>query len=262
MAFSAYLCAQTRFYGEVEPHLFTATDLMTVAPFKPVSIEDAKQLGIAAQVADKLYAGEFTLPRNEKIRNTYKSIIVRSPNGTDVLYVDKNRDGRFQPNERLAFLPVVNPEFRQLKDLASFDVDLPPGGIFSTCPMQAALLKNGSGSAITAPELAVSYTSTAFVRGFAILPDRHLSVRFEYDFDLGGVSLKTGREWIDLNDDGKFDIAPGSPEALQANGSAPIFVVGHLTLQVESVNLRRDQFVIRAVPASPPRKHWHFPFQK
>ena len=260
MAIPACLRAQTRFYGEIEPQLYTAPNLMTVAPFQPISIENAKQLGAPARAGDEIYSGEFTLGRGGKFRNIYKAVIVRLANGNDVLYVDENRDGHLAPNEHVLFLRVTNPDFPQMKDVASFEVDLPPGGFFTTCPMEVALFRKEPRTA--APELAVDYTSAAFVRGFAVLPDRRLQVRFEYDFDIGGISLRAGREWLDLNDDGKFDAASNSPELLQANGSAPVFVVGHLTLQVESVNLKRDQFVLRAVPASPPRRHWHFPFQK
>jgi hypothetical protein len=258
LAIPAHPQTGAQYYGEIEPRLYTSPELMSSAEFSPVSLEEAKQLGVTARAGDNLYSGNFTLPKDGKVRNIYKAVIERSPDGSDVLYVDENRDGRFEPNERNVFLPVVNAEFAQIKDLASFDVDLAPGGIFLTCPMEVALMKD----AASPPRLAVKYTSTAFVRGYAVLPDRRLMVGFEYDFETGGVSLERGREWIDLNDDRRLDMSPGSPDLVQADGSAPIFRAGQLTLQVKTVNLKRDQVVLRTVPAGPQRKRWHLPFQK
>jgi hypothetical protein len=264
LAVSAAAQAQKKeanFYGELEPRLYTAPELMSITAFGPISLAEAKQLGVFAEAGDRLYSGEFTLGKDGKGHRVYRAIIIRLPAGNHALYVDANLNGRFDPDERISFLPVTNPNFPKFKEMASFDVDL-PHGIFTTCPMEVAVVDEHAEEAVKPPQIAVAFTSTAFVRGFAALPDRRLMVHFEYNFDIGDVNLKQGSEWIDVNNNRTIDMSPASPDLLQANGSAPIFHIGQLTLQVESVNLRRDQFVLRAVPASPPRKHWHFPFQK
>jgi hypothetical protein len=267
LAFAASAAAQakqngTDFYGELEPRLYTAPELMSVAAFQPISLDSATQLGVLADAGDKLYSGEFTLGEDGKDHLVYKAVIIQLPAGNRALYIDANRNGRFDPDERISFLPVTNPNFPQFKELASFDVNLPRGGNFPTCPMEVAVDVEHAKPTVKAPQIAVEYTATAFVRGFAVLPQRRLQVRFEYNFDAGGVSLNSGREWLDLNDDGKFDMTAGSPESLRANGAAPAFQVGNLTLQVKSVDLKRDQFVLQSIPTGPLHKHWHFPFQK
>lgn len=251
---------QTEFYGELEPRLYTAPELMRVTAFKPISLAEAKQLGVVADAGDRIYSGEFSLVNGEKVHRAYPAIIIRLPAGNHALYVDANLNGRFDPDERTSFLPVTNPEFPRFNEMASFDVDLPGGGMFRTCPMEVAVAGEPGKAAEKGAEIAVEYTATAFVRGFAALSGQQLLVRFEYDFDMGGISLRTGREYIDLNQDGKIDMSPGSPECLQAKGSAPVFRTGALTLQLKSVDLRRDQFVLQTVGPRP--SHWHFPFQK
>jgi hypothetical protein len=253
---------ETKFYGELEPRLYTSPELMSKAVFGPIGIGDANQLGAAADAGDKIYSGEFSLPDGGQVRNIYKAVIVRATDGKDVLYVDENRDGRFEPDERILFLPVVDPKFSRLKDMASFSVALPPGGAFRTCPMDAALARNDAEPPAKSPQIAVEYTSAPYVQGYAALADRPLRVRFQYDFEIGGVSVSYGYEWLDLNFDGKFDMSPGSPEFLHGNGSSPAFQADGMTLQVESVLLSRDQFVLRQVPRAPVHKHWHLPFQK
>lgn len=241
------------YFGELEPHLFTTPEMMSKALFSPVSVERARQLGIASSPRDKIYSGELSLPDGGKVRNIYQAVIVRAPGGNDVLYVDANRNGSFDDNERVPFLPVTDPWFSRLKDMASFDADLPPGGAFRTCPMQVALPRNEAEAPAKPPQIAVEYTSAPFVRGFAELPGRRLQVRFQYDFAIGGVSLDYGYEWLDLNNDGKFDMKPGSPEFLHGDGTNPVFQVNRLMLQVESVNLKRDQFVLHTVDTAAPK---------
>jgi hypothetical protein len=243
----------TKFYGELEPRLYTSPDLMSNAVFSPISIDDAKRLGVIAEPADKTYSGEFSLPDGGNVRNIYKAVIVRASGGKDIMYVDANRNGRFDAGERILFLPVTDPSFSRLQKIAAFNVALPAGGAFRTCPMLAALARGQAKSPATSLQLEVEYTSAPYVRGFAVLPGRSLPVRFQYDFEIGGISLTYGYEWLDLNNDGKFDMKPGSPEFLHGNGANPIFHVGNLALQVESVDLKRDQFILRTVDASAPK---------
>jgi hypothetical protein len=244
---------QTEYFGELEPRLFTTPDLMSKTFFNVIPLEDVKPLGVAARPGDKIYSGQLSLPDGGKIRNIYNAVVVRSPDGTDVLYADVNRNGHFDPSERIPFLPVTESGFSRLLDMASFDVDLPPGGAFRTCPMQVALLRGVADAPAGSSQIAVEYTSAPFLRGFAELPGRRLQVRFQYDFETGGVSLDYGYEWLDLNGDGKFDMSPGSPELVHGNGSNPVFQVDGLMLQVESVNLKRDQFVLRVVDTVAPK---------
>lgn len=116
--------------------------------------------------------------------------------------------------------------------------------------MSAWLIKDDVSSPAGRGQLAVPYTAQPFVEGHAQLPNRTLLVRLEYDLSEQGISLTDGREWLDINGDGKFDMTPGNGEFLRARGSGPVFRVGDLTLQIQSVNLKAGRFVVRSVPAS------------
>ena len=104
--------------------------------------------------------------------------------------------------------------------------------------------------------MVVGYSSLAYVQGYAQLPHRKMLVRFEYDFDIQGISLTAGHEWLDLNGDGKFDLTPGSGEFVHSIGSAPIFQVGNFTLQAASVDLKHNRFVLHAASDSA-GAHYH-----
>lgn len=236
-----------KFYGELEPRLYTSPESLSKAVFSPISIADAQRQGVAATPADKIYSGQFSLPDGGQVHYIYKAVLVRASGGSDVLYVDSNRNGRFDAGERVFFVSVINLQFSRLKETAIFDVALSSRDAFPTCPMTAALARDDSESPAKPLQIAVEYTSAPYVQGFAALPGRSLRVRFQYDFETGGISLNYGYEWLDLNGDGKFDMKPGSPEFVHGDGANPVFQVDGLALQVESVNLKRDQFVLHAV---------------
>jgi thiol-disulfide isomerase/thioredoxin len=241
-----WMQAQVQFTGKLDPGLHLDPMLMGPVMFNPISANDAKLLRVSVKPGDKIFTGELALPKGGALH--YKTMIVRSSDGADVLYVDANQDGHFGPNERIPFrLPAkVVPH---LKSVAAFDVDLPTGP-FHTCPMVVWLVNDDVPSPARPGQLAVGYDPTPFVQGQVQLPKRTLMVRFQYDFNTQGVSLVDGREWLDINGDGKFDMTPGSGEFLRARGSAPVFQVGNLTLQVQSVDLKDNRFVVRSVAAS------------
>ena len=239
--------AQTEYAGKLEAGLHVDLSGLSFAIFDPVSADDAKLLGVTTEPADKVFAGKLALPKDGALR--YNALIVRPSAGSDILYVDANRDGRFGAGERIPFRPVEQPPDDRLKSLAGFDVDLPKGP-FRVCPMGVWLIKDHVSSPAGPGQLAVPYTAQPFVQGYAQLPNRTLLVRFEYDFDDLGISLRDGREWLDINGNGKFDMTPGGGEFLRARGSAPVFRVSDLTLQIQSVDLKADRFVLRSVPAS------------
>jgi thiol-disulfide isomerase/thioredoxin len=116
--------------------------------------------------------------------------------------------------------------------------------------MDVWLIKSGLRSPEGPGQLAVPYTSQPFVQGYAQLPKRTLQLRLKYDFEKRGIALTSGIEWIDINGDGKFDLTPGSGETLRARGNAPFFTIGDLTLQMQSVDLNQNQFILRRVPHS------------
>jgi hypothetical protein len=172
---------------------------------------------VLTALRDKLWASELAFPKRGQLH--YRMIVQRGANG-HFLYIDKDRSGHFERSERIPFQISAKPSDERLQNSAGFNVDL-PGTLFSTSPMQVWLIRDGIRTPARPDQLAVVYTSLPFVEGKATLPDRTVSFRFEYDPDNQSVSLTDGREWIDLNGDGQFDMTPGSAEFLHAHGTPP-----------------------------------------
>ncbi len=241
-----WLQAQARFTGKLDSDLHVDPTDLSFVIFNTISADDAKMLGVTVESGDKAFAGELALPKDGAIH--YKAVIVRASGGADILYIDANQDGHFGLKERIPFRPPAK-DVPRLKSVATFDVDLPAGPI-RTCPMDVWLMPDGIPTPAKSGQLAVPYTTMPFVQGTVELPKRTLMVRFQYDFRSPGVSLMNGLEWLDIDGDGKFDKTPGSEEFVRARGSAPVFQVGNLTLQVQSVALKDDRFVVQAMPAA------------
>ena len=134
----AWARAQTEFHGKLDPGLHVGPAVLGFAFFDPISNENAKLLGVAVAPGDKVLSGEFTLPKGGSVHYKYKAAIVRSPDGSDVLYVDANRNGRFDPDERIPFHLLTKEEDPKGKDFASFEVVIPDGP-FHTCPMEVRI---------------------------------------------------------------------------------------------------------------------------
>lgn len=246
----APLTAQTLYHGTLDPGLRSSPDVLSIAIFDPITAESAAAIGVASQPGDKLFSGSLNLGGTGAPRYRLRAIVVRGSGGADVLYVDSNQNSHFDPEEQIPFRPL--PDSDQNKgqsSVAYFDTVLlgDPMGIF---PMQVRLITEPWRTKAKPGQLPVLYSALAFVQGRARLPHRKLLVRFQYDFETMSVAIDNGHEWLDLNGDGKFDMNPGSPEFLRANGSAPVFRVDNRTLQLASVDLAHGTFVLRAVAAS------------
>ncbi|QHN02205.1 TlpA family protein disulfide reductase [Granulicella sp. WH15] len=244
--------AQTTFSGRLNAGLHVDPDGMGVTVFDPVASDDTTLLGVMAGAGDKVFTGVLAFPKGGSLQ--YKALIVRSPNGTDVLYVDADRDGRFGDAERITFHALKPAGF--LKDAAEFEVSLPDGP-FKSCPMQVGLVPDGvpTPPGLAKPgQLAVLYTSLAFVEGYAQLPRRKMLVRLSYNFDKREIDLSSAMEWMDVNADGRLDLTARSPEMLRARGSAPVFSTEGLLLQVQSVDLERKSFILRTASATKDRR--------
>ena len=237
---------QRTYTGMLDGRLHTDPGSMGVAIFDAVPAGDARLREVSARPTDKAFAGMLSLPNGGALQ--FKAVIERSPDEADVLYIDADRDGHFGPGERLLFHPLT-PAVDGLKDAVTFDVSLPPGP-FRTCPMQVRLPKDGTPTPAGPTQLAVPYTSVAFVQGYAQLPTRKMLMRFQYDFVKQDVQLPSALEWIDTDGDGNIDQTPGSAEFVRAGNGAPVFRVERLTLQPASIDLQRNSFTLRSVPAS------------
>lgn len=243
-------CAQSKVHGSLDPGLYGSQDMLSPAIFHRTTAEGAAAIGVASQPGDKLYEGNLDLGSGPAPRYRIRAVVVRSPDGTDILYVDANQNSHLDPDERFRFRPLPQTdENRGEKDAAEFNAVLSndPMGPF---PMEVRLLTDPGHTAAKPSQLALLYSRIAFVQGYVRVAHRKVRVRFQYNFSTKSVDIDHGREWLDLNGDGKFDVKPGSPELVRANGSAPVFRVGHRSLQLVSVNLAYGTFVLRSVAAS------------
>ncbi len=250
LAALASASAQSKVHGSLDPGLYSSPDLLSLTIFNPITAESAAAIGVPSQPGDKLYEGNLDLGSRSAPRYRIRAVVVRSPDGTNILYVDANQNSHLDPDERFPFrsLPRAG-ENKAERDTARFYAVLPDDPM-SPFPMEVRLLTDSERVRVRPGQLPLLYSRIAFVQGYARVAHHKVRVRFQYNFSTMSVDIDHGREWLDLNGDGKFDMRPGSPELMRANGSAPVFRVGHRMLQLVSVNLAYGTFVLRAVGAS------------
>jgi len=244
------LHARERFHGYLDPGLHSSPQLLSTAIFTPYTAESAAAIGVLSRPGDKIYIGHLDLGSGPVPMYRISAVIIRSPDGVDVLYADADLNAHLDPDERYAFHPLPDRGAgSEEKDVASFSAIFPddPAGPF---PMQVRLLESSRRARPDSGRLRVLYSNIAFLGGYVSVHHHKVRMRFQYNFDTMSVDIAHGREWLDLTGKGHFDMAPGSSQTLQGHGTAPLFRVGNLTLQLVSVDLWHGTFLLRKVPGS------------
>lgn len=192
-------------------------------------------LGVKPLRGDAFYQGMMPVPRGARLR--YKTLLVRHADGEMTLWVDSNRDGRFEPDEGVPFDSNGDQGGEPGGDqgrAARFRVELPAGG-FRPVEMQAWMAGAGDASA-EGERIRIAYTATMCVAGHARVNGRMLSMCFEYDPATQQASLARGLEWV------------GGDRVLRANGRPPVFRFQNLTLQAATLDVKTRAFVVVSVP--------------
>jgi thiol-disulfide isomerase/thioredoxin len=236
--------SQTTYYGKLDGRLHIDPDASNYAIWDEGTPADAIKLGVPLKEKEHLFKGQITLAAQLGLK--FDGAVVEFADGTDALYLDLNRDGRFEENERFVLQPVTDHSHdKWTKSRVRIDVPL-ASGFYKSCPMDIQLI-NSDAPRVPPGKRVIVYARQEFVEGYAQLPDRTLLMRFEYNFEKNAIDLDHHLEWVDINGDGKIDTSPGSMEALKAIGKPPVFRVGKLLLSVQTVDLATNTFVLRTV---------------
>jgi thiol-disulfide isomerase/thioredoxin len=247
------------FSGKLDGQLHSDPYARGPVVWDKLSLDDASTLGLPLKSGDRLFKGKLELSSDPKIG--VDGVIVRSMDGTDVLYADLNKNGRFEESERFQFQPVTDSVLEGMFK-SRVEIELPLAiGSYLSCPMEVFIL--GGGAQFVGPS--TNFTSTndsaasgniflmhsagAFVEGTAQLPDRSLLMRFAYNFKQNAVDLNHAVEWADVRGDGSRKQVDGNdPELRWANGKPPSFRAGNSVISAQSIDLATNTFVLRTMP--------------
>jgi len=259
LLFFAALPARTQapitYNGKLDGRLHIDPRSPKIRAWDQVTANDGTKLGISVKSGDRIFKGTFELtddfPELADSPFGYMAAVVQSADGTDALYADLNRDGRFEENERFQFQPVYigYPGYKAMKSHVGLELPL-TSGPYRSSPIEVALFKPGAQVfwPVASNQMPLMYSADYFVEGSAQLPDRLLLMRFAYDFKQNAIDLEHGAEWADVNGDGKIDLTTGSPEILTFRNHSFLFRVGKLVLSTKTVDPATNTFVLRSVP--------------
>jgi thiol-disulfide isomerase/thioredoxin len=243
------------FSGKLDGRLHIDPRSPKIRAWDETTRDEANKLGISLKGGDRIFKGSFELthdfPEPPDSLFALLGAVVQSADGSDALYVDLNKNGRFEENERFPFQPVDEsyPGFKSFKSHVGLELPL-ASGPYRRCPIEVALYRPGAQVfwPVGPKQMPIIYSSDYFVEGSVQLPERSLLMRFEYDFKQDRIDLEDGAEWADIDGDGEIDLSPGSPEVLRAKGKSPEFQVGKLVLSAQSVDPSTNTFLLKSVP--------------
>lgn len=240
-ATSAYAVGQT-FRGTLDRNLKVDSRAGSFLHWSPASPGLAKTLGLNPDDLTGLYQGQLSLGSKPVLQ--FGAAIAELRDGTKLFFVDRQTgSGALEHVESWKF---GAPSQSYYSAEVNFDVQLQDGP-FRSVPVYIALPKGTGGYPLKPGQLAVVAGDRPYVGGSVTLPGRRLLVRYAYDLDSSSVRLDKAVEWFDVNGDGTVDLTAGSPERGVPEKTAPIFNVGKIALQTESINLATHSVVLKQV---------------
>jgi hypothetical protein len=204
--------------------------------------EDLKRFGLEKTVVKDLHVGSFSFGDAPELK--FPGAIVSLNDGRILLYVGLNQSGKMSDTDVVPF--EMSPPGAYYSAQARFAAPL-KNSPFKSLPVLVRIPRDTSAFPAAADQLVIIYTARAFVEGKVQLPHRSMLVRYQYDLNKKTVDLTTALEWFDINGDGKIDPSPRSRERGLPAPDPPIFHVGQLWLQTESVDLPSLSFTLKAV---------------
>jgi hypothetical protein len=204
--------------------------------------DDLKEFGIEKKVVKDLHVGSFSFGDGQELK--FPGAIISLNDGRMLLYVGLNDSGKMSDANPVPF--EMAPPSAYYSAQAHFAAPL-KNSPFKSLPVVVRIPRDTSAFPSSADQLVIIYTARAVVEGKVQLLHRSMLVRYQYDLNKKTVDLATALEWFDINGDGKIDPTPGSRERGLPTPDPPIFHVGQIWLQTESVDLPSRSFTLKTV---------------
>jgi thiol-disulfide isomerase/thioredoxin len=235
--------AEQTFEGKLDGTLHIDPNRIGISAWKAATPPDLKVFEDSFGSTAAAFLGTFSITDSPHLE--IRGAVVRTSD-RDLLYVDLNRNGRFEHSENIPVEPLQDDKY--LNSHARFQVHLNQGQ-YGELPVEVRLFRDGSGPAPEPGKLLVLSTGRAYVQGRVQVSSRSVLVRYEYDLNQKGVDVSKAVEWMDVNGDGIIDGTPGSPEQAVPRGKPPVFHIGNVYLVTDSVDLGTGRFVLRTASA-------------
>src|ERR1039457_2082855 len=165
LATATFTMAQTKgsYYGRLDGNLHIDPKDISIDVWDAAEPNDAINMDVLLKSGDRLFKGRLTLGGDTL--HAFDGAIVRSTDGTDALYVDTNRDGKFEDSERFVFQPFEGDSIdNRIKDRVRIVLPL-LSGPYKSCEMEVLLPKQNVPTPAGPKQVTVLYTGNAFVEG-------------------------------------------------------------------------------------------------
>jgi thiol-disulfide isomerase/thioredoxin len=245
----AVAATAAEFRGKLDPQVQPGT--RSLAPVAPASAEVIAALPAAPAASDKVWA--FSRPFSIKGK-TYLLAVVASASGTKTLWLDRNGDGKFGPDESF---PLTAPE-------VDVETTLPWGnGIYRDFPLRLhytskPMLRRNAAGEVVQPEADANVAPTlvtALIFNFNIvfggvveIDGKPLRVMFSPKPADTAIDPANQRVSLDADFNGRFEAEKG--EAVNGSGRNPVFRVGTRYLAVKEASVLTGELVLEERPAS------------
>ena len=176
-------------------------------------------------------------PRTEQY--TLSAFLVEDGDEDPVLYVDLNEDRSFTANEKITLS-------RKGRRTWETTILLPiKEGSFKFCPILVQYLENTTAEKMGPEDRLIMQSSAVLARGTVNVKGKNVTVQYVYTLRGKTITPQAGWLGVDVDEDGKVDMANLSPESAKANDESVVFRVGTLYLSTKKADPSKNEIILR-----------------
>ena len=286
--FSVLFClfAATVSMAGQQYHGTISSDLTLQRSYGHVDLKRALKVParIHTEPGSAVYAGSFPLSYDDEAGTRVRVLLVVPPGGTPYIFVDKNRNGIINPDERVELALKTDTDDADDADDAEDSPpqddaeDSPPQkvtaytgqtslpisiGIFKSYPIQitallpdpsAAAGRGGRGKPSGSSSLELDFATEVSVNGTLNIDGKPVKVSYTLDVVRKKIDPRNGQLGMDCNMDGNIEHSYTSPEQASAHNSPVIFRVGTHYVTTTAVDVVEGTITAEERPAAEYRR--------
>lgn len=230
--------AEKEYFGQFDPALIANVEDFEKVIFKYVTADQIK--GVKFSETAHITATRIYDPQTEVF--TLSAILVEEDDKSPVIFLDLNEDTSFAADEKF----VLEQEEKDNPFLWKTMVKVPvKNNFFTSCAIFLRYFKTVKIEKMSARDRLITQSTEVFARGKVDVGGKKILAQYAYNFTDKKANPKIGWQGVDANEDGEIDMDNLSPEAANSDNETIVFRVGQMYLSTKSVDLKKNQIVMR-----------------
>ncbi len=236
---------EVEYYGKLDAELAPDLKDLTSTVFKPLAVLSKYKFARPLEKDAAVSVGSLYDNRT-KSGEGFEILLVEPKAESPYFYADLNANGAFEENERL-LLAASKETIDDFEQILKLPLKNP---FYQTFPIALRYNRGFKHPNLKTGERLVVQSYIAFAFGEVLINNKSVRVQYPFDPTESSISTSDGLFGIDLDGDRLIKYEPFSPETSYATKDEIIIRFGNLYLSTRSIDLTKNQIVMRVRPKS------------